>query len=749
MNTNLLSVARSIASTALRSHRRRSSRPAFALRLEPLEDRLNPTTLLPGFTDATVATGLSLPTTMEFAPDGRLFVLEQGGDVELVHSDGTTWTALHLNVDSQGERGLLGIAFDPNYSTNHYVYLYYTNPNPGAAPWATGEHNQLSRFTVDDSNPQEPVFTSEAPILDWDSLSTATNHNGGAIHFGLDGMLYADAGDNMQTFTQGDNTYRISQSLDSLLGKQLRINVAAFNSGVATRDDTTVGQLIPADNPFVGTATGINQLIYALGLRNPFTFAVQPGTGTIFINDVGENTWEEIDQSVAGANYGWSGGNTDGFGQTPPGPGVYHDPLLAYNHSGGPAGGGIAIAGGTFYDPPTPQFPSSDVGKYFYGDLGGGWIRVFDPADPGTAANPDTSSAFASGITGNLVDLAVDPSGNLDYLTNAGVVGQISYTLGQAPQNTAPTIVTQPASQQASAGQAVTFAVTATGSDPLVYEWQHLAGSLWQNVGTNSPTFTIAAATAADAGSYRVVVSNAVGSVFSSTVALTVDSQSTPTPAPPPTSGPTPTPTSAALIPGLKAEFFDYTKKLRKLPSLRGRVANVTRTDAVVAYAPTGTPWPGLDSRFATTYATQHTGFLQIDTTGRYTLDLEARTRRSQALARRQASDQQRRRAPVAHPGPNPQADGGQPRAARRVLRQCRQGRAVPLLVRPRHRQPGHPGRPPAPKAPRPRRAERRAALPPGCGNAKRHDGPPQCEAHAGRSASGGSAANKSASSCS
>ena len=236
---------------------------------------------------------------MAFAPDGRLFVLEQGGNVELVRSDGTTWTALHLNVDSQGERGLLGIAFDPNFSTNHFVYLYYTNPNPGAAPWATGEHNQLSRFTVDDANPQAPTFTDEAPILDWNNLSAATNHNGGAIHFGSDGMLYADAGDNMQTFTQGGNTYRVSQTLSDLLGKQLRIDVAAFNSGVATRDDTTVGHLIPANNPFVGTATGINQLIYALGLRNPFTFAVQPGTGTIFINDVGENTWEEIDQSVA------------------------------------------------------------------------------------------------------------------------------------------------------------------------------------------------------------------------------------------------------------------------------------------------------------------------------------------------------------------------------------------------------------------------------------------------------------------
>jgi glucose/arabinose dehydrogenase len=396
-----------------------------------MEARLTPTTLPTGFTEAAVVSGLSAPTAMEFAPDGRLFVLEQEGNVKLVHGDGSTWTALHLTVDSQGERGLLGIAFDPNYSTNHYAYLYYTNPNPGGADYASSVHNQLSRFTVDDANPQQPVFGNEAPILDWNDLSAASNHNGGAIHFGLDGMLYAGAGDNMQTFTQGPDTYRVSQTLANLLGKQLRINVAQFNAGVATRDDPAVGHLIPSDNPFVGTATGVNQLIYALGLRNPYTFAVQPGTGRIFINDVGETTWEEIDQDVAGGNYGWSGGNTDGFGQTPPGPGDYRDPLLAYNHDGGPAGGGIAIVGGTFYNPATPQFPSSYIGKYFYADLGSGWIRVFDPATPGNAANPDTSTAFATGTVGNLTDLKVDSAGSLYYLSGIGVIEKISYTNSQ------------------------------------------------------------------------------------------------------------------------------------------------------------------------------------------------------------------------------------------------------------------------------------------------------------------------------
>jgi glucose/arabinose dehydrogenase len=140
-------------------------RPGFRPLLEQLEPRdLPSTTLPPGFTETTYCSGLSGPTNMEFAPDRRLFVLEQGGNVKLARSDGTTATALHLTVDSSGERGLLGIAFDPNYNLNHFAYLYYTNPNAGGT--ATGTHNQISRFTVNDTDPQNPVFGNETPLLD-------------------------------------------------------------------------------------------------------------------------------------------------------------------------------------------------------------------------------------------------------------------------------------------------------------------------------------------------------------------------------------------------------------------------------------------------------------------------------------------------------------------------------------------------------------------------------------------------------
>src|SRR5437773_2487502 len=178
-----------------------------------------------------------------------------------------------LTVDSSGERGLLGIAFDPNFATNHYLYVYYT---VATSPI----HNRVSRFTAagDTAAPG-----SHAVILELNNLSSATNHNGGAIHFGPDGKLYVAVGEN----ANGAN----AQTLGNRLGKVLRINPDGS---------------IPTDNPYFNTASGANRAIWALGLRNPFTFAFEPGTGTMYINDVGQSTWEEIDVGRAGANYGWS-----------------------------------------------------------------------------------------------------------------------------------------------------------------------------------------------------------------------------------------------------------------------------------------------------------------------------------------------------------------------------------------------------------------------------------------------------------
>src|SRR6266699_5128759 len=226
--------------------------------------RATAATLPPGFVEAQVGGNLSgSPTAMAFAPDGRLFVCQQGGQLRVIKNGSLLSTPfVSLTVDSSGERGLLGIAFDPNFATNHYLHVYYT---VATSPI----HNRVSRFTAagDTAAPG-----SEAVILELNSLSSATNHNGGAIHFGPDGKLYIGVGEN----NNGAN----SQTLANLLGKMLRINADGS---------------IPTDNPFYATATGVNRAIWALGLHNPFTFAFQPGTGRMLINDVGQSTWEEID----------------------------------------------------------------------------------------------------------------------------------------------------------------------------------------------------------------------------------------------------------------------------------------------------------------------------------------------------------------------------------------------------------------------------------------------------------------------
>ena len=217
----------------------------------------NAATLPAGFTETQVAPGLSNPTAMEFAPDGRLFVCEQGGQLRVIKNGGLLATPfLSVTVDSAGERGLLGIAFDPNFATNNFVYVYYTDA--ASSP----RHNRVSRFTA---NGDVAVANSEVVIQTLDDLSSATNHNGGAIHFGPDGKLYVAVGEN----ANGAN----SQTLNNRLGKLLRINSDGS---------------IPTDNPFYNTAAGLNRAIWSLGLRNPYTFAFQRNTGRMFINDVGQ-----------------------------------------------------------------------------------------------------------------------------------------------------------------------------------------------------------------------------------------------------------------------------------------------------------------------------------------------------------------------------------------------------------------------------------------------------------------------------
>ncbi|HTL97293.1 MAG TPA: PQQ-dependent sugar dehydrogenase, partial [Holophagaceae bacterium] len=299
-----------------------------------------------------------------------------------------------FTVDSNGERGLLDVAFDPAFATNGFVYCYHTVPGTASS----AAHNRVSRLHVNAAAPDISDGT-DTDLLDLNDLSSATNHNGGGLHFGLDGELYISVGENADPSN--------SQSKTTLLGKILRMNADGS---------------IPTDNPFYGDAsfTGVYKLIWAAGLRNPFTFAVQPGTGRIFLNDVGSSppqAREEINDGIGGSNYGWN--LAEGIVATPPAVpfGTYRNPLFAYDHSSG----ACAIAGGAFYDPATAVYPTAYVGRYFYADLCGGWVHVFNLAS--------SSSIDLLGGFNEPVDVQLGPDGLIYVLGHGdGTVWRITFT---------------------------------------------------------------------------------------------------------------------------------------------------------------------------------------------------------------------------------------------------------------------------------------------------------------------------------
>jgi len=421
-----------------------------------------------GFSQVLVANGISSPTVMAFAPDGRIFVAQQNGQLRVIKNGSLlSQPFVSLSVNSSGERGLLGIAFDPNFSSNHYVYLYYTV--------SSAQYNRISRFTANG----DVASGGEQVILNLDPLSDAANHNGGTMQFGPDGKLYIGVGEN------ANSSY--SQRTDTYHGKILRINPDGS---------------VPPGNPFT---SGNNQQlrIWAWGVRNPYTIAFQPGTGKLFVNDVGGSSWEEINDATSGGkNFGWP--NEEGWGES------FASPVYAYGHGGG-IGSGCAITGGTFFNPSSTNYPPSYYGKYFFMDYCNNWIDML------TLSGGSASRAnFASNIAGSALGLVTGTDGNLYFLSrDNNAVYKIVYAGGSS----APVITNQPQNLTVSEGNNATFNVTATGTAPLNYQWRKNGSNI---SGANSSSYTITSADAADAGTYSVAVSNSAGSVTSNNATLTV-----------------------------------------------------------------------------------------------------------------------------------------------------------------------------------------------------------------------------------
>ncbi|MFD2935013.1 PQQ-dependent sugar dehydrogenase, partial [Spirosoma flavum] len=439
-----------------------------------------------GFSENRLATGLD-PTSMEFAPDGRLFVTEKPGRVRII-KNGTLLSTpfLTLSVNNNDERGLQSITFDPDFANNQYVYVYY-------AVSTSPVHNRVSRFKAngDIADPN-----SETVLLELDNLQ-ASIHNGGAMFFSL-GKLFITTGENGVS----DN----AQSFSSLLGKVLRINPDGS---------------IPTDNPFYNTASGKYRAIWALGFRNPFKATVQPGTGRIFICDVGGGSYEEINEGFAGKNYGWP--SIEGYRTNQIAPYNYQEPFYAYDHFAG-----CAITGGAFYNPATSQFPSSYVGKFFFNDYCNGYIKTLD-------VNGGAVADFATGIN-RAIAVKVGPDGSLYYLARGGLGGgsvedNTSSNQGevwrvQYSGSNVPTISAQPINQISPVGGAVTFTVGGSGTG-LSYQWQRNGNNI---SGATASSYTYSPVSQGDNGAiFRVIVTNSSGNVTSNGATLTVTSNQYPT----------------------------------------------------------------------------------------------------------------------------------------------------------------------------------------------------------------------------
>jgi glucose/arabinose dehydrogenase len=384
--------APSLASTATRAAGGVTA-PAISAAFDPTKVALHVTLVKGGF---------SSPVLVTNAHDGtnRLFIVEQAGDIRILQG-GTVRSTPYLDlrgaITSGGERGLLGLAFDPNFPAYPYAYVDFTDKNGNTA---------ISRYTVSKTNANVLDRTSGVRILT--ITQPYPNHNGGNLAFGPDGFLYIGMGDGGSA---GDPQNR-AQSFDGLLGKMLRIDVHHATS--------STHYVAPSDNPYVGKAG--NDLIWSRGLRNPWRWSFDSATGALWIGDVGQDRWEEVDRSVPsngtragrGLNYGWN--TMEGFACFKPASGcsttARTKPLLVYGHvvSGTD---NCAVTGGFVYrGTGSPAL----AGGYVFGDYCSGriWVVAANATSPAT---PTVLRQATASPQLRISSFGVDEAGEL-YLTD-------------------------------------------------------------------------------------------------------------------------------------------------------------------------------------------------------------------------------------------------------------------------------------------------------------------------------------------
>lgn len=336
------------------------------------------------YTWETVVSGLARPVDLQHAGDGsgRLFVIEKVGRIRIIQ-DGqlleTPFMDIVERVGSDGnEQGLLGMAFHPSYTENGFFYVNYTDNNGDTV---------IARYQVT-ADPNLADSNSEVGLLFVDQ--PFRNHNGGGLAFGPDGYLYAGLGDGGSAGDPNGN----GQSLDTLLGKLLRLDV-----------DSAEPYAIPADNPF-------GNEIWAYGLRNPWRFSFDRANSDLFIGDVGQGNWEEIDYLPAGTpggtNFGWDYlEGTHPFEGTPPQDAQLVPPVAEYNH-----GEGCSVTGGYVYRGSMPEWN----GIYLYGDYCSTTVWGLIRSGEGW------QNQVLFGAPGSITSFGQDEAGEVYIVTDGGQV---------------------------------------------------------------------------------------------------------------------------------------------------------------------------------------------------------------------------------------------------------------------------------------------------------------------------------------
>jgi glucose/arabinose dehydrogenase/regulation of enolase protein 1 (concanavalin A-like superfamily) len=422
--------------------------------------------LLPGFAKKQLAGGLKNPVVFAFAPTGDIFIGEQAGTILIYRNGAILSTPLGtINTDGSNEKGLLGLAVDPNYATNGYIYVSYTTVD---------EHAQLSRFTVQNGaiNP-----ASEVVYMKGNQLQNP-HHSANDLHIGPDGKLWWAVGDNVPDISN-------AQTLDNIYGKILRFRLDGS---------------IPSDNPFLHIP-GAVPAIYAYGLRNPFRFTFLPN-GKAMEEDTGSSYWEELNTILPGGNYGWDfyEGNCGSCGSI--------NPTYAYGHlpTDGAASAIAAYSGSVF--------PKQYDNVVFFGDYNRQDIEAvsFDPT-----YTTEVSDTVFDNAAGTIADMQEGPDGNLYFVSIFNDSFSEIYTTG--PFQPTASITSSP-----NAGLApLTVQFSSAGSSdpyglPLTYAWDFGDGSptstsanpshLYTTNGTYTATLTVSNGSQTASASIQVVVGN-------------------------------------------------------------------------------------------------------------------------------------------------------------------------------------------------------------------------------------------------